>query len=91
MEVLGRAFQAEKINAYKPEGKNEVGGSIEEMVSQCRGIMGARGQGRDLLYYFTTPTQVYVESIIQTLPFPLIFSQLPLTCPSQSTTRWFSS
>lgn len=50
MEVLGRVFQAEKINVYKPEGKHEVGGSIEEMVSQCRGIMGARGQGRDLLY-----------------------------------------
>ena len=61
MEVSGRAFQAEKRNVYKPGGKNEVGGSIEEMVSPCGAIMGTRGKGRDLLYYFITPTQVYTE------------------------------
>ena len=59
-EVSGRAFQAEKIDVYKPGGKNELGGSIEEISSQCGCIMGAKGQVET---YFITPAPGSAESI----------------------------
>ena len=88
-EVSGRAFQAEKIDVYKPGGKNELGGSIEEISRQCGCIMGAEGQVET---YFITPAPGSAESIsIKTPAISTDILTVPSNLPAQSITCWFSS